>query len=198
MVTPLYGTDGNRDLRADALGSIFSQAVADGDSDYLPVRPLPPGAEPDLEPEPPAPPPPSEAAPPALYHMPRIPEWTGNVVTFNQALDEWLIAMRGLCEDRAFVDWSLAMHGNPMPPPVAVPAYPAKGDKVGWVHWWQEFNVAYDQAGASADGIFAEERPPSHGETRNLSRDEIEDIVRDILLAELPEAIALLLKKENV
>jgi hypothetical protein len=106
-------------------------------------------------------------------------------------------------------DW----YGIASTPAVSVPPYPERGDKEGWASWWQAFNAAYRGAGASADGIFPEEEPPappalashifaeecllSSGECCALSRDEITELVRDVLAAELPDAVAFLLKRSQ-
>ena len=132
--------------------------------------------------------------PPADYRVPPAPPWAGDPITYGQAQDDWLAELHRLCADHGWHEWYTAMWGD-RPPPVALDPYPERGDPAGRERWWQQWRDAYRLAGASATGIFEDPAASPPPERRDWSRPEIEDMVRDLLTAELPEAVALLLER---
>jgi hypothetical protein len=98
----------------------------------------------------------------------------------------------------------LSSRPDPMPQPVVLEPYPQPGDKEGWERWWQSWRDAFRAARArSADGINAP--PPLADDSTSRRRQArrrrlrriVESVVRDLLVAELPEAVALLLRRDR-
>jgi hypothetical protein len=137
-------------------------------------------------------------SPPPEYAVPPAPAWAGDPVTYGAALDEWLAQLRLRCDDPAWLEWYRRMHGEPDPVRVELPPYPQAGDKEGWEEWWRRHNAAFADAGAAADGINDPPAPkpdPARRRRRRRFRQRVESVVRDLLAAELPEAVALLLER---
>jgi hypothetical protein len=132
--------------------------------------------------------------PPPAYAVPAAPTWTGDPITYGEALDSWLAELRQLSDDPAWLEWYRRMHGEsavetPLPP------HPKQGDTEGWRQWWKTYNEVFRKAGASAGGLEYDPRPRprlSKRRRRLLWRRRVAGVVRDLLAAELPEAVAVL------
>jgi hypothetical protein len=133
---------------------------------------------------------PAPAAP--EYSIPPAPAWAGDFISYGAALDAWLAQLRGLSEDPAWLAWYRRMYG-PLGESLELPPYPPRGDKEGWAQWWQNFNAIWAQRDTSFGGIFPEEQRPSPGERRNLSHEEIEELIRDVIADEVPAVFDFLL-----